>query len=255
MVACTWLKVDGTPYRGAFRKPRDWYDDGSLMPDSAFRDARGRQVKERVPALGYDGSDIKNMHPIKGVTRFLDMVRDDGHVAPIVQTNASSHVPSEDTSYQRDRYLKAKHFGWYAWPTHCPCVMAAVGELRPEQLAAPGCRGPAVSPEDKAAEKAAADAWRGEPLPSAQWWGRPCPPGHVGRGRPPCIHAIAERATRRAIRRAEVMAAEAKGEGPAVQAAKDQAAAFLTLAEKQAALTEQLGSLVTTALAAKDPKK
>lgn len=243
MAAVHWLKIEGgQPYRGAFRRPKDWADDGTLMTE--FRDRRGARVMERVPALGADGTDIRNMRPIRGVKRFVDYLRDDGHIVPVVMTNAAAHVPDEDTSYQQDRRLKARHFGWIEWPHRCPCMLVANGELRPEQMLSRSSKGPALTDEEKRSEAAAAQAWKGNAiLPARDWWGKPCTPGSFGGERGPCIHILAERAERRRIRKLETSEREERYKSADAIASEKQTAALENLASKQAQLTERLADM------------
>lgn len=247
MPAVHWIKLGKGqvgPYSGAFRKPRDWNDDGSLKESP--RDRRGQLVRERVPAIGHEGSDIRHMTPLRGVKRFSDYLRDDGHTVPIAMTNAAAHVPDEDTSYQRDRVAKGKYFGWIEWPNRCPCALAAVDELRPEVLLARCNKGPAVTDAEKAAESAEAAAWKGvAKVPGPNWWGKPCQPGTFGGQHGPCIHIIAERTERRRIRADETAARELKAKTPEVIASEKQTEALQGLAEKQAKLSEALAANAT----------
>lgn len=255
MVAAMWMKTDQKGYRGQTRRPVLWDDNGRLVTD--VRDGAGRPVLDRVPAIGFDGSDIHNMRPIKGVKRFVDYLRHDGHIAHVPLTNAAAHIPDEDESCQRDRRLKAKHFGWIEWPStgvsRCPCAMANAGEINVEQLNSPACYRPAQTESELASQKADHEAWRGDVAAHAQWWGRSCGIHDVGPGKPPCIHAIAERKARRAARagetaRREEMARseESKAAQAQTEATRTQTAALMELAEKQAAIIERLSRTEAT---------
>lgn len=246
MPAVHWIKLgqgqDG-PYSGAFRKPRDWNDDGSPMPPP--RDRRGQLLRERVPAIGHEGRDISSMRPLRGVKRFADYLRDDGHVAPIVLTNAAAHVPADDNSYHRDRVAKAKYFGWVEWPNRCPCALAAVDELRPEVLMARCNKGPAVTDDEKREERDAAAAWKGAAsVPGSNWWGKPCQPGTFGGQLGPCIHLLSERAERRRLRKEETVAREIRSKSNETLAAEKHTEALQELAHEQANLSKTLAATV-----------
>jgi hypothetical protein len=169
MSAVLWLKTNQPNYRGQSRRPREWDDTGRAMTD--FRDGVGNRVMDRTPALGYEGRDPHNMHPMKGVKRFADFLRHDGHIVHTPLTNAAAHQPNEDTSCSRDRYRKARYFGWIEWPStgpsQCPLLMAMTGQINPEQLKARSNQlsVPAVSDEERASEAADAKEWTGVPLP------------------------------------------------------------------------------------------
>ncbi len=257
MVAALWLKTDQKGYTGQTRKPIVWDDHGVRLTD--VRDGAGRPVKDRIPSIGFDGSDIHNMRPIKGVKRFVDYLRHDGHLAHVPMTNAAAHVPNEDESYQRDRRLKARYYGWIEWPStgtsKCPCLMAVAGEINVEQLMSPACRGPARTDDDRAAQKAAFDAWRGDVQADPQWWGKPCGLGQVGPGKmAPCIHAIAEKIARQAARTAETAARELKSaDAQAREAQAKQTAVLQSMAERQTELMEHIAT-TTPAPTVKDKR-
>lgn len=263
MTAALWLKTETAGgYRGQFRKPIEWDDNGRPMSD--FRDGAGRPARDRIPAIGFDGTDIRNMRPIRGVRHFVDYLRHDGHIGHIKMTNAAAHVPNEDESCRRDRVLKAKHFGWIEWAStgisKCPCMMVLAGEINPEQLLAPACRGVARTEVEKMSEAVTAAAWAGPVAPAKEWWGRPCDMAVIGAGKPPCIHAIAERIARRAARMIETENREERvksEEAKAALALADSARAQTAAANRQATalqnLAERMEERITTAKP--EPKK
>lgn len=233
MTAALWLTTKA-PYRGRFTKPRDWNDDGS--PVSKFETDEGNPRLDRVPAIGYDGTDIRRMYPIKE-KRYIDLLRHDGHVIHYPMTTSAAAIVEEDTSYQQDRLRKAQHFGWFEWPNDCPVLQAAIGPtrggLRPQQLKAPCNRRQAETKEEKAAEAAAFRNWRGAATPPGEaWWGRQCSAGSFGGAHGPCIHAIAERAERQRLNKAKHEKREKDFKSEAVLAQEAQTAALTKLAER-----------------------
>lgn len=169
MAAALWIKIGAE--QGEQRRARVWDEKTQTYVTPKYEKGHakaGRPMIERLPGLGHDGTDIHNMRKMRGVKRYAMYLRHDGHEAPIVLTNAPAHVPAEDTSYARDRQLKARYFGWIE-QGKCPMIMLASGELLPEQI--------------EAAELMAKGA-------------TPCHPADIGADKPPCEHYLAEKRAR-----------------------------------------------------------
>jgi hypothetical protein len=170
MAAALWIKIGAE--QGEQRQARVWDEklQAYVTPKYEKGHAKaGRPMIERLPALGHDGTDIHNMRKMRGVKRYSTFLRHDGHEVSIPLTNAAAHVPAEDTSYARDRYLKARHFGWIE-QGKCPLIMVASGDLLPEL----------VESADLMAKGA-----------------QPCHPADIGADKPPCEHYLAEKRARK----------------------------------------------------------
>ncbi len=170
MAAALWIKIGAE--QGETRRARVWDEktQAYITPKYEKGHAKaGRPMIERLPALGHDGTDIHNMRKMRGVKRYTTYLRHDGHEVSIPLTNAAAHVPAEDTSYARDRQLKARHLGWVE-QGKCPLIMLASGDLLPEQ----------IESSELMAKGAA-----------------PCHPKDVGADKPPCEHYLAEQRARR----------------------------------------------------------
>lgn len=190
-----WLKTD-KPYAGAFRRARVWNEQTKAYETPTYERGHamaGRPVLERIPASGFDGSDIRNMRPMRG-KRFIEVMRHDGHEVFIPITNAAAHQPQEDRSCETDRRLKAR---WFAWIERgkCPAMMMAAGELPAEKIAS-----------DTSKDKR---------------WATPCHPQDVGPGKPPCHHYLAEKKARTADNDARMSDVEEKYESEAAKHIKE----------------------------------
>lgn len=122
----------------------------------------GKRIVEKVPQIGHQG-DYENKTRAKG-TRYVYIVRHEGHVVPLLLTNAAAHMDANTTfgTYQR---RKARAFGWYPAGA-CPCALRVAGEYTPNHF---------VSKEAQS--------------------GQPCANREADM-RNPCKHDIAERAAR-----------------------------------------------------------
>jgi len=171
MAAALWIKIGAE--QGETRRARVWDEKAQAYVTPKYEKGHakaGRPMVERLPALGHDGTDIHNMRKMRGVKRYATYLRHDGHEVAIPLTNAAAHVPAEDTSYARDRQLKARYLGWIE-QGKCPLIMLASGDLLPEHL--------------ESAELMAKGA-------------APCHPKDVGGDNPPCEHYLAEKRARQA---------------------------------------------------------
>ncbi len=91
----------------------------------------GEQVVERVPQKGHQG-DYDDRRPARGI-RFFNVVRSDGHIAPLVLTNAAAHM-DHTSPYGQHMTAKARFYGWFR-PGACPCALLATGELGRNHIA------------------------------------------------------------------------------------------------------------------------
>jgi len=126
----------------------------------SFRD--GKEVVERVPQIGHVG-DYENKRQAPGI-RYIEVVRHEGHVAPIVLTSAAAHLDA-NTSYGLQQRGKCIHFGWFPIGV-CPVALLGTGELNLKHV-------------------------RDKSLLSAQ----PCPPGSCDREHR-CSHSLSEQKAR-----------------------------------------------------------
>lgn len=175
-----WLKTD-KPYAGVFRRARVWNEQTKQWDTPVYEKGHpnaGRPRMERVPGVGFEGTDIRAMRPMRQ-KRFVEYLRADGHEVCVPITNAAAHVPREDTSCERDRRLKGKFFAWIE-KGKCPAMMLSTGELAPETI------------------QADTKGWTG------------CHPGDVGLNKPPCSHYLAERRARQELRAAQHADTEGK---------------------------------------------
>jgi hypothetical protein len=101
-----------------------------------FREQRrivdGVEVYERVPARGHVGSP-DNFTPMHGV-RYVNVVRDGGHIVPLVLTCAAAHNDGNNSFAHYQRNL-AMQRGWFM-AAACPLASLASGELRREHIVA-----------------------------------------------------------------------------------------------------------------------
>lgn len=124
----------------------------------------GRKVIEKFPQHGHDG-DYENKRKARGM-RYVRIVRHEGHVVPLLLTNAAAHLDPSGPygNYQR---RKARKMGWYP-AGGCPAALLAAGELDRDNI---------VSEVPKTT--------------------KPCKPGTYSFAEP-CEHDKAERAARAA---------------------------------------------------------
>lgn len=147
------------------REPILWLttSEDSNRERSRVRMINGRKVTEKIPQHGHDGaSDYENKIRAKG-QRYIMVVRHEGHVVPLILTNAAAHLTMGP--YAQYQLNKARHFGWFP-AAACPCALVATNELTHDHL---------VSEEAKT--------------------GQPCEPGTYSFEKP-CKHNLAERAAR-----------------------------------------------------------
>lgn len=150
------------------REPCFWLDTADSTNGKKERErtimVNGRRVTEKFPQHGHQG-DYENKTRAPG-TRFIYVVRHEGHVVPLLLTNAAAHLDPSGPygNYQR---AKARFLGWYPEGA-CPAALLAAGELDRNQLA---------SEEVRTA--------------------KPCAEGTHSR-KAPCKHDLAERAARTA---------------------------------------------------------
>lgn len=95
-----------------------------------FDDDTGEPIIERFPQSGHQG-DYENRSRARGL-RFVYVIRHEGHLAPIVLTNAAAHM-DPNTPWGNYQRAKARFFGWYM-PGSCPVALLASGELSPNQI-------------------------------------------------------------------------------------------------------------------------
>ena len=102
--------------------PRQGYNDRDRQ---RVRFENGRAVIERFPAKGHLG-DYENRVTAPG-TRYVTVVRHDGHSVFMVLTNGAAHldVMTPFASYQRS---KMRAFGWFPLGA-CPLALLANSEL------------------------------------------------------------------------------------------------------------------------------
>lgn len=140
-------------------------------------DEDGRRVQERLPALAHEGDDYYSpkIHPLARSTRYIIVVRHDGHVVPLLLTNGSGHIDTntEWAGYQR---AKARHFGWFPLE-ECPVRLIKSGWLKPDLVLDQSLLTAKVCPKEGVPEHG-------------------------------CKHGIAERNARRSQRRSEGEAVE-----------------------------------------------
>lgn len=93
----------------------------------------GRRIKERFPQRGHDGDYEDKKLARHANQRFVRVVRHEGHITPLVLTNAAAHL---DTNTDFAGYQKAKmrHFGWFALGM-CPLALLAMGDLSTDHFA------------------------------------------------------------------------------------------------------------------------
>lgn len=128
-----------------------------------IRAVAGRKpIVEKLPQIGHVG-DYDNKQRAKG-TRFVFMIRHEGHEIPMCLTNAAAHL-DPSTGYGNYMRGKARALGWYPSGA-CPSRLFRMGELTLDQLASEEAR-----------------------------TGTPCEPQMSNRKRP-CPHDVAERAAR-----------------------------------------------------------
>jgi hypothetical protein len=173
------------PRSGIRREPIFWLTTSEHSNGNGERTRvrmiNGRKVTEKVPQIGHDGScDYENKVRARG-TRYMMVIRHEGHEIPLMLTNAAAHL---DASGPYGGYMrrKARFLGWYPSGT-CPCALRAAGELRDDHI---------VSDEVRQAHA------RGESCPDQANMAKPCK------------HDIAEREARRkqwAVDHAEKMSA------------------------------------------------
>lgn len=110
------------------REPCLWLTTSDPNNGEQFRTRtrmiKGRKVTEKVPQHGHDG-DYENRTKAKG-RRYIMIVRHEGHVVPLMLTNAAAHLTSGP--YSANMLTKARKFGWYPAGA-CPCRVLASGEL------------------------------------------------------------------------------------------------------------------------------
>jgi hypothetical protein len=148
---------------GIQREPCFWLTTGedANRERTRTRMVAGRKVTERLPQHGHEG-DYENKRKARG-RRFIMIVRHEGHVVPLLLTNAAAHLtPGPYSQYQLN---KGKHFGWYPEGA-CPCALYVAGELTDDHV---------VSSDVKS--------------------GSPCEQGSHS-AQKPCKHDLAERAAR-----------------------------------------------------------
>jgi len=92
------------------------------------------------------------------------VVRHEGHIVPLLLTNAAAHLTHGP--YAQYQLNKGKHFGWYPEGA-CPCALFIAGELKGDNVVSAEVRN-----------------------------GKPCEPGSHSQAKP-CPHDLAERAARR----------------------------------------------------------
>jgi hypothetical protein len=150
---------------GIQREPCFWLttSEDASAERVRVRMVNGRKVVERLPQVGHDG-DYENKTHAKG-RRYIMVVRHEGHIVPLLLTNAAAHLTHGP--YGQHMLAKGKHHGWYPEGA-CPCALFVSGELTSDQVVSPDVRN-----------------------------GTPCEQGtHSIKN--PCKHDLAERAARTA---------------------------------------------------------
>ncbi len=151
---------------GIQREPCFWLttSEDPSRERSRTRMVAGRKVTEKFPQHGHDG-DYENKRKARG-RRYVMVVRHEGHVVPLLLTNAAAHLTAGP--YAQYQLNKAKHFGWYPEGA-CPCALLAGQELTNDQVVSEKVRS-----------------------------GAPCKQG-THNATSPCEHDLAERAARTAM--------------------------------------------------------
>jgi hypothetical protein len=90
----------------------------------------GKRIKERFPQHGHEGS-YDSRKRARG-QRFIRVVRHDGHVVPLVLTNAAAHL-DPTTPFGNYQRAKMRHLGWFPLGS-CPLAMLATSQVTPEQF-------------------------------------------------------------------------------------------------------------------------
>lgn len=155
----------------------------------------GEEITIRFPQRGHSG-DYDDRTVARGL-RYVDVVRHDGNIAPMVLTNAAAHL-DPNTSFGHYQRSKARHYGWFT-PGSCPVALLATGELTPAKIF----------------DKSILDQ-------------KPCMHGtHTDDN--PCPHALAEIAARRTKKQAVELARNAAYKDPTdrmIEAGREQNQAF-----------------------------
>ena len=196
--ACLWLKAGAST--GPQRRPLVWDEKRGRYTKSA--------LVERVPQVGFHGSDITSLRPGKLSSRAIFALRDDGNVVPVALTPSAA---AEATDYDRERARRRNRgLGWIEVGT-CPIREAYGG---------PGFkRSTLLSDECKPGATACAEGDLGV--------------DDTGRPMPPCPHYLAELKARQGARRSEnerEREAYATAEEKQLEAMKDGADATRALA-------------------------
>lgn len=149
---CMWLQAPSPHYVGAARE----------------RFENGRRIVERHPARGHLGDGPDDVKEARG-TRYITVVRHDGHTVFLCLTNAASHL---DTNTPWAQYQRAKCFvlGWFEIGK-CPLAALYNGEMFGGHFH----------------DQSIVEAWRNEEPP--------CRPSDCSEASP-CRHALAEKAAR-----------------------------------------------------------
>jgi hypothetical protein len=90
----------------------------------------GKRIVEKVPQIGHVG-DYENKIKAKG-QRYVYVVRNEGHVVPLLLTNAAAHM-DPNTPFGQYQRNKARALGWYP-AGGCPCALALAGEFHYDQF-------------------------------------------------------------------------------------------------------------------------
>ena len=113
------------------REPIFWtttqpgYNDRDRMRTRVDEET-GELVVERFPQRGHDG-DYDDHKPAERGLRYVNMVRHEGHIVPVVLTNAAAHLDHTD-SFGRYQIATARNHGWFCLD-ECPRALVATGTI------------------------------------------------------------------------------------------------------------------------------
>lgn len=166
--ACLWLKAGAST--GPTRRASVWDESSNRWIKAVGYDGLARM--ERVPQVGYHGTDITNLRAGKLTNRAVYVLRTDGVEAWIPMTPAGA---AESTDYDREKIRRrCNALGWIM-SGHCPLRDAATG-LGRRHLISTECNDPGAR-------------MCGEHEIGVDGDGRPMPP---------CRHYLAEKKARAA---------------------------------------------------------
>ena len=120
---------------GIQREPCFWLttSEDANRERVSTRMVNGRKVTERLPQIGHDG-DYENKTRARGGRRYIMVVRHEGHIVPLLLTNAAAHLTHGP--YGQYALNKGRHHGWYPEGA-CPAALYLARELNDDQVISP----------------------------------------------------------------------------------------------------------------------